>query len=339
MSGTLIAFNDAMLGPGGYTREDMASIKNVSELYSTSEERDRALAVFRKQEFLHQFPVQFKRRDGTPYDALLSLRPITYQGRPCIQAMVEDVTERKKIQEELEKNERRYRELFEDSPIALCEIDISAVKQYVASLKDPATEDMRTYFEHHPESVHRCAALISIVDMNNAMIELFGAKTKEDLRQNLVHIFHEESYDLFREDILMFMANRKSCEHESVGQTLAGEKINIFLKWFSASGYDEAGSRVIVSFIDVTGLKRAEKSLMESREWFRKLVETMNEGLGIQDEKGVITYVNETILPDGGILIQNELIGQHLSGFLDETNRKILEEHIANRKKGRQNPL
>ena len=117
VNGTLIVFNDAMLVPGGYTREDMAAIRNVSELYYTIEERDRAVAVFRKQGFLHKFPTQFKRRDGTPYEALLSLRPITYQGSPCIQAMVEDITERKKIEEALQKNEQRYRALFEDSPL------------------------------------------------------------------------------------------------------------------------------------------------------------------------------------------------------------------------------
>jgi PAS domain S-box-containing protein len=337
MNGTLIAFNNAMLVPGGYTREDMATITNVSELYSTSEERDKALAVFRKRGFLHQFPVQFKRRDGTPYDALLSLRPINYQGRPCIQAMVEDVTERKKMEEALQKNELRYRALFEDSPIALCEVDIADLKQYLSSLKDPVTGDMRTYFENHPEAVHRCAALISVVDRNKAMLELFGANTKEDLRQNLTNIFHEESYDHFRADILMLMANRKSYEHESVGQTLAGEKINIVLKWFSAAGYDEAGSRVIASFIDITGLKRVEKSLTTSREWFRKLVETMNEGLGIQDERGLITYVNERFCQMVGYSA-DELIGKQLSGFLDETNRKILEKHIANRKKGDKTP-
>ena len=325
VNGTLIVFNDAMLVPGGYTREDMAAIRNVSELYYTIEERDRALAVFRKQGFLHQFPTQFKRRDGTPYDALLSLRPITYQGRPCIQAMVEDITERKKIEEELQKNERRYRALFEDSPVAICEIDVSAVTQYLASLQGPGAGDMRTYFEHHPEAVHRCASLMTIIDMNTAMLELFGAKTKEELGNKSATIFHEESYDLFREDILKHMEHNNTWAHEAVAQTLAGEKIHVFLKWFSASENSETRSRVIVSFIDITGLKRAEKSLIESREWFRKLVETMNEGLGIQDETGVITYVNESFCRMFGYSA-DEMIGRQLSGFLDETNRKILEE-------------
>ena len=192
---------------------------------------------------------------------------------------------------------------------------------------------MRTYFEHHPEAVQRCAALMRIVEMNTAMLDLFGAKTKEELGNKSATIFHEESYDLFREDILMYMEHKNTYEHEAIAQTLAGEKIHVFLKWFSASENSETQSRVIASFIDITGLKRVEKSLSKSREWFRKLVETMNEGLGIQDEKSVITYVNERFCQMVGYS-SDELIGKRLLEFLDETNGKILGENIAKRKKG-----
>ena len=81
MQGNLIAFNDAMLKPGGYDREDIAKIKNVSAFYYDLKEREKVLEIFRKQGFLHQHLVQFKRKDGTPYSALLSLRPVTYAGR------------------------------------------------------------------------------------------------------------------------------------------------------------------------------------------------------------------------------------------------------------------
>ena len=89
--------------------------------------------------------------------------------------------------------------------------------------------------------------------------------------------------------------------------------------------------------IDITERKRAEKALIESREWFRKLVETMNEGLGIQDQRGVITYVNARFCQMVGHSA-DELIGKQLADFLDETNKGILEEHIASRKKGDKTP-
>ena len=44
--------------------------------------------------------VRFKRKDGTPYYSLLSLTPIVLDGRPCWQALVEDITERRQLEAE-----------------------------------------------------------------------------------------------------------------------------------------------------------------------------------------------------------------------------------------------
>jgi len=95
LEGNLLAFNDAMLTPGGYTREDIQRLGNVSRLYGSAADRDRILSVARERGFVWREAVQFRRKDGTCYDALMSLTPIRFQGRPCWCATVEDVTERR----------------------------------------------------------------------------------------------------------------------------------------------------------------------------------------------------------------------------------------------------
>jgi hypothetical protein len=44
--------------------------------------------------------VKFKCKDGSPYDALLSLSKTFFKGQPCLQAIVQDVTERQRAEEE-----------------------------------------------------------------------------------------------------------------------------------------------------------------------------------------------------------------------------------------------
>ncbi|MFQ5848233.1 MAG: PAS domain S-box protein [Candidatus Methylomirabilales bacterium] len=104
--GNLLTFNTAMLEPGGYTREDIARIGNVAQLYADPGERARVLETAKRQGFLHQQEVRFMRKDGSYYTALLSLTPITTEGRPGWQAMVQDITERKRVEAELEARAR-----------------------------------------------------------------------------------------------------------------------------------------------------------------------------------------------------------------------------------------
>ena len=90
--GQLIAFNEAMLRPGGYSREDMDKIGTIANLYVDPDARAKALALAESHGVLDQHRVQFKRKDGTLYDALLSLRPVQIQGQTCWQATVQDIT-------------------------------------------------------------------------------------------------------------------------------------------------------------------------------------------------------------------------------------------------------
>jgi PAS domain S-box-containing protein/putative nucleotidyltransferase with HDIG domain len=119
LEGNLLTFNDAMLKPGGYTHADIRKLGNVAALYYDIQEREQTLTLFRKQGFLHQHPVMFKRKDGTAYDALLTLTPVMFGGKPCVQAVVEDITVRKRTEQALRLAEEKYRNLVEKMPLVM----------------------------------------------------------------------------------------------------------------------------------------------------------------------------------------------------------------------------
>ncbi len=110
IQGNILAFNGAILRPGGYTHDDIQRIGNVSALYYDAEERETALTLFLAQGSLHQHEVRFKRKDGTPYDVWLSLTHTTFNGVSCIQAIVEDRTEKQRAEEEQERLQTQLRQ-------------------------------------------------------------------------------------------------------------------------------------------------------------------------------------------------------------------------------------
>jgi PAS domain S-box-containing protein len=110
LEGRLLAFNDAILRPGGYAREDIERMGNVALLYADPADRDRVLGLARSQGFVWREEVQFRRKDGTSYDALISLSPVEFGGRQCWYSAVEDITDHKRSEQERRVLESRLRQ-------------------------------------------------------------------------------------------------------------------------------------------------------------------------------------------------------------------------------------
>ena len=114
-SGNLLTCNHALLGPGSYTRHDIAHIKNLARLCANRDEGETILATTRQQGFLHQREVQFKRKDNTTYTVLLSLTPIQMKDQLGWQVVIEDITQRKLAEEILRESEERLKLVLEGS--------------------------------------------------------------------------------------------------------------------------------------------------------------------------------------------------------------------------------
>jgi PAS domain S-box-containing protein len=58
---------------------------------------------------------KFIRLDGTVIDVEVTAVPIIWEGRPAMQVVFRDITERKRMEEQLKASEERYRDLFENA--------------------------------------------------------------------------------------------------------------------------------------------------------------------------------------------------------------------------------
>jgi len=171
----------------------------------------------------------------------------------------EEIATRMGAEDALRDSEKRYRILFEHSPISLWEEDFSALKAYLDDLRNSGVEDFEEYFASHPDALRECAAKVEILDVNESTLNLYGAKSKEAFSEGLSKVFCEESLEALREECVAIGQGKTEFEAETMNLTFLDEKKDIYLKWSVVPGHEERYSKVLVSVADITDLKQAQK--------------------------------------------------------------------------------
>ncbi|MDA8425204.1 MAG: hypothetical protein M0Z80_03625, partial [Treponema sp.] len=170
----------------------------------------------------------------------------------------------KRLVERLEESTAHYRSLFDSSSVAIREQDLSEVKSYLDRLRESGTDDMRSFFEGNPDAVLECAALVRLIDENEACMKLFGDAQDARLDFILLRYFTEESISVFREELVCLARGGTRFESELRMRDLEGREKNLLFQLRVIPGYESDLSRVHVSFVDISRRKLMEDSLKKS---------------------------------------------------------------------------
>ena len=200
-----------------------------------------------------------------------------------------DITDRKQMEDALRESEIHYRALFEDSPISLWEQDFSEVKRYIDRLRESGTENIRAYFDNHPEAVTKCASLVKLLNINKTTLEIYGAASIEDFRDGLNTVFTDKSLAVFKEELLFFFTGGTMFEDETESITLRGEKRHTLIRACVAPGYEKTLKKVLVSVVDITERKRVESTML----FLSSITKQTKDAIIVTDEAFKITYMNE----------------------------------------------
>ena len=174
--------------------------------------------------------------------------------------------------------------LFRDIPLCLWEEDLSGVKVVVDALRERGVTDLSVYFEAHPDVLQQCVEQIRILDVNQAVLDMHGARDKAEF----LTIWNEKADPAIREVLkhqVIFVTQSSPHVYDlTVPQKTPAVKRHVMPKFFISSGYATTWSKVIIALLDMTAQVEAQQALAERDAQLRLIFDYAYDGISLHEE-------------------------------------------------------
>ncbi|MFN8467831.1 MAG: PAS domain S-box protein [Caldilineaceae bacterium] len=272
--GRYLEVNDAYLALVGYSRADLIGRTAVELGIVPPEERDRLAAPVREHGPIRDADLVLHTKSGATVTVLLSSEPLDFDGETWILSSLVDITDRKHLEEALAASERKYRDLYDNSP------DMYVVGQPRQGL---------------------------ILDCNQTLARTLGYTRNDLIGQPAGILFAPASRARLQAESKSFLAIGSGEPFDMQLQCNDGKLLDVLMT--GTLDFDSSGSPSLarITFQDVTARHQAEAALRDSEERFRLLVENSPDVIALFDELGRMVYVSPSFEPMHGASAERAL--------------------------------
>ncbi len=231
-----------------------------------------------------------------------SQREVTLEELRLLQLLSDEAAlavERARLADEVQRSEKRFRALIEQSTDAIALLAADSTLLYVSP------SGSRMFGRSWEERIGR------------SVFELIHPEDLPSIKDRFAQLVREPDVTLSAQ--LRYQHQDGSWRWvEAVGQNLLAEP---------------SVQAIVVNYRDITERKQAEEALRQSEERYRQLVELSPQGIFIQCEDKVV-FVNGTLVQLLGAAHPAELIGKPVLAFVHPDSRRVMKECIQQLRKG-----
>ncbi|MBD3224088.1 MAG: hypothetical protein GF313_05125 [Caldithrix sp.] len=241
-------------------------------------------------------------------------------------ASATDITELKQAEQKIKASEKRFRNVFNNSPVSLWEEDWAEIIDEVKKIKAEGVTDFKEYLDAHYEYVKELLTKVKILDVNQETVTMFEADNKTDLLQSLETVFAtDETLPGFIDELVALAEEKEVFEKEMLFRTAKGNTIQTLLR-MNFPKHDDS-TQVLVSIMNISELKETEAQLKIDTENLKRSNEDLEQ----------FAYVASHDLQEPLRMVSNylQLIERRYRDKLDEDGVEFIDYAVdgANRMK------
>ncbi len=289
----------------GYTENELLTLNPYDLLNDENKNslKERLKIILSGGKVANKIELKIKAKDGHEIFVALNLKPFYEKGKlKSILAVLYDLTQRKKAEENLQKSIQMTAQAKQELNIIL---DSSPIIIFY--------KDKEGKFKQVNEAFAKTLKTTKEKLIGKTVADLYSPKIAQDMRND---------------DLIVMQSKQPKLEIIEPYESPTG------IRWIRTDkipSYDQNGTvNGIIGFSeDITERKEAQDALIESEKKYRMLIETASEGIILGKPDGPYIFVNNRFAQMLGYTIQ-EILGKSGTDFAFE--EKYKQQIIQNRK-------
>jgi PAS domain S-box-containing protein len=269
--GEFVMVNQKMAEMFGYDspQDFLSNVENIANIYARPEERSLILQEIDEKGFVKGKEIEFLRKNGESSWIRLHASSFRDKDKVIYEGLMEDITERKRVEEELQK--------------------LASVVKYSSELVNLATLDGKMIF------------------LNEAGGKILGISPDEVERINIMDVIPDHLIELVQNELLPELIRGNTWEGELQYRNIkTGDLTDVHAMTFTVQDPNTGKPLFLANVsLDITERKLAEKARRESEERYRAFIDNAPIGMYTINTKGEFTYGNKKLSEMTGYKIED----------------------------------
>jgi len=296
LKGDWIDFNEAIVDLLGYPDRETLFGVPITSVYMQPEERDLFIKQVERDGYVREYPVQMRRRDGSPIHTLMTaaLQKNPDGSTKAFIGTIRDVSEKKSTEDALKESEEQY----------------------------------RLFFKTSQDSVFITGSNGRYIDFNDNLFQRLGCKSREEAMavDTISTYAHPEERKTFID-----LVNREGYlkEYPITFRRRDGRDFDTLISIVAQKNSNGSIKAYFGTIRDITERKRAEAALRESEERYRRIFESFEDLYYQTDTNGIITILSPSLNRLTG-WTEKELIGSSITKiYVNPEDRQVLLNELV----------